>query len=253
MLRKLQKLYNNFKALWIKKADVDYKKIPSHIAIIMDGNGRWAKSHGLDRRGGHAAGAQTLEDIANFCEEIGVKTLTVYAFSTENWVRPKEEVDALMDLLYNYLADAEKSLKGRNIIVRVIGDVSQLSEKIQKQIEYVENSTKDKTGMILNLAVNYGGRDEIIMATKKIANDVLTGKINESDISSELFSKYLYTTDPELIIRPSGEYRLSNFLLWQCAYSEFWFSNVLWPDFNKKHLLQAIADFQKRNRRFGGV
>ncbi len=252
----LRAIYAKIISLFVKKGDVDYQNIPAHIGIIMDGNGRWARRHGLDRRAGHAAGAETLRVIAEFCEKIGVKALTVYAFSTENWNRPPAEVDALMELLYNYLADAEKTLAGKNSIIRIIGDRTRLSKKMQKRMAEVEEMTGKNTGMYLNLAVNYGGRDEIVRATKILATKALRGEVAVEEITAEKLSDCMYTyflPDPDLIIRPSGEMRLSNFLLWQSAYSEFWYSGVCWPDFTDKHLLLAISDYQKRNRRYGGV
>ena len=230
--------------------------IPQHIGIIMDGNGRWAKSKGLPRSAGHRAGAETLKKIVIFCNKIGVKCITAYAFSTENWNRPKSEVDALMDLLYQYLQQVEEQFGGTNVILRVIGDRSALSDKINKAIDHAEEYTSANTGLVLNIALNYGGRDEICGAAKALAADVAAGKLNPDEINEEYLSKLMYTKDvPEvdLIIRPSGEYRLSNFLLWQAAYAEFWFSNINWPDFSDKHMTQAIIDYQKRNRRFGKV
>lgn len=226
------------------------QNLPKHIGIIMDGNGRWAKKRGLPRNVGHRAGAETLKKIVTYCDKIGIKTVTAYAFSTENWKRPKEEVDSLMSLLTEYLSNAERDLGGKNAVIRVIGDRSGLSEDIQKRILDTEEFTKDRTGVVLNLALNYGGRDEIVHAVNSLIKDGKT-KITEQDISSRLYEPEI--ADIDLIIRPSGEYRLSNFLLWQSAYAELWFDNVLWPDFTERHLDRAIADFQKRNRRFGGV
>ncbi len=247
-------IYKKLGVFLTKDSEIDMNNIPQHIAIIMDGNGRWAKKRGLRRSDGHRAGAKTLEDITDYCNKIGVKFLTVYAFSTENWKRPKEEVDAIMDLIYEYLSNMEKLIGGRDCRIRIIGDRTRLNEKLQKKINEVEEYTKNRTGSTLNIALNYGGRDEIIRATKAAALDMKDGKIQ--DITEEYLSSLMYTggePEVELIIRPSGELRLSNFLLWQCAYSEFWFSDVCWPDFNEKHMRQAIAQYQKRNRRFGGV
>ncbi len=243
-------VYKKIVTLFTPDVKIDYNNIPAHIAIIMDGNGRWAKKRGLSRSDGHRAGAKTLEEITDYCGKIGVKFLTVYAFSTENWKRPKAEVDAIMDLIYEYLSNMENLLGGRDCRIRIIGDKSGLSEKLQKKIEEVEEYTGNRTGPTLNIALNYGGRDEIIRAVKKAIEN------KDAEITEEYLSSLMYTGDnPEvdLIIRPSGEKRLSNFLLWQCAYSEFWYSNTCWPDFTERHMRLAIAEYQKRNRRFGGV
>lgn len=238
------------------KKEIDYNNLPTHIGIIMDGNGRWAKKRGLPRSAGHSAGADTLKKIVTECNNMGIKYITVYAFSTENWKRPKEEVDYLMNLLLSYLRDAEKTLAGENVVIRAIGSRKELSEEIQEQIVKTEEFTKNNTGIIMNIAVNYGSREEITTAVKKIAQKAAEGEIKSDDITSEMISDNLYTKnqpDPDLIIRTSGEERISNFLLWQLAYSELWFTNKLWPDFNKSDLLEAIYDFQNRGRRFGGV
>ncbi|MDK2932321.1 MAG: undecaprenyl diphosphate synthase [Clostridiales bacterium] len=235
---------------------IDYSRLPEHIAIIMDGNGRWAKQRGLPRSAGHKAGAQTLRKITEFCNEIGIKVLTVYAFSTENWRRPQQEIDALMELLLEYLMNAEKQLMGQNIVIKVIGDISLLSREIKEQIIKTEKLTQNNSGLLLNIAINYGGRDEIVNAVKRIVTDIQNKNITRNDINEQLISNYMYTKgikDPDLIIRPSGELRLSNFLLWQSAYSEFWFSNIYWPNFTSDDLLKAISDYQQRNRRFGGI
>lgn len=233
-----------------KAEEISAGAMPKHIGIIMDGNGRWAKKRGMPRNVGHRAGAETLKKIVTYCDKIGIKTVTAYAFSTENWKRPKEEVDSLMSLLKEYLSNAERDLGGKNAVIRVIGDRSALSEDIQQRILETEEFTKDRTGVVLNLALNYGGRDEIVHAVNELLCEGKT-EITERDISEKLYEPEI--ADVDLIIRPSGEYRLSNFLLWESAYTEFWFDNVLWPDFTEKHLDRAIADFQKRNRRFGGV
>ncbi len=239
-----------------KKAEQNKNRIlPEHIAIIMDGNGRWAKKRSLPRTAGHAAGSKTFKEVALYANKIGIKNLTVYAFSTENWKRPKEEIDNIMNILRNYLKDTN-NFKDENIRLKFIGDVSVLSEDIKKMIEDVERDSSAATGMRLNIAMNYGGRDEIVKAVKEISGDLKDGKISADDINEELISNHLYTSgqpDPDLIIRPSGEFRLSNFLIWQGAYAEFWFSDILWPDFGPKILEEAIDDFCKRNRRFGGV
>ncbi len=225
--------------------------IPEHIAIIMDGNGRWAKKRGLPRNAGHAAGSKKFKDIARYCNKIGVKHLTVYAFSTENWRRPIEEVQGIMNILRDYLKDSKNYIK-ENIRLTFIGDRTPLPDDIKTLMANAEKDSLNATGLTCHIAVNYGGRDEIVNAVKRISEK----GIAPQDITEELISANLYTSDypdPELIIRPSGELRLSNFLIWQAAYSEFWFSDVLWPDFSAKDLDRAIDDYNKRNRRFGGV
>lgn len=227
------------------------RKIPEHIAIIMDGNGRWAKNRGLPRTAGHAAGSKKFKEIARYCNKIGVKFLTVYAFSTENWRRPKEEVDTIMNIFRDYLKDST-NFKKENIMLKFIGDRSGMPEDIAELMAKAEFDSKDATGLRVYMAINYGGRDELVHAVR----DIIGEGISASDITEEVISSHIYTKDypdPELIIRPSGEYRLSNFLIWQAAYSEFWFSNVLWPDFTPDDLERAIDDFNMRNRRFGGV
>lgn len=241
----------------VKGPDLDEKqKLPVHIAVIMDGNGRWAAKRGLPRSAGHREGANTLKRIVKECDAIGIKYLTAYAFSTENWSRPKEEVDALMSLLLEFLRNAEKELAGKNIRILIIGDTDKLSAEIRKEIKRVVESTSANTGLSLVIALNYGGRREISTAAARIAREALEGRIKPEDVDEKLFSEYLYTKgipDPDLVIRPSGEHRLSNFLLWQSSYSEFWYSDILWPDFSKKHLLEAIGEYQRRNRRYGGL
>lgn len=235
---------------------IDYDNIPQHIGIIMDGNGRWAQRRGLPRSAGHVAGAKTLDKITRSAEKLGVKYVTVYAFSTENWKRPKDEVEALMKLMVDYLDDYKRVLGGDNIRIRIIGKREQLSDEINKKIDIVENATKDNDKITLVIALNYGGREEIVSAAKVIAEDVKSGKISPEDIDEKMISDNIYTSfmpDPDFIIRPSGELRLSNFLLWQSAYTEFWFSDICWPDFTEADLHRAIIDFQNRNRRFGGV
>lgn len=236
--------------------EIDYNNLPKHIGVIMDGNGRWAKKRHLPRSAGHSAGADTLKKIVTECNKMGIKYITVYAFSTENWKRPKEEVNYLMKLLLDYLKDAEKTLAGENVVIRAIGSRKELSKEIQEQIIKTEKFTSKNTGIIMNIALNYGGREEIINAVKAISKDIKDEKINIDDIDEKMFSNYLYTKDQpdvDLLIRTSGEQRLSNFLLWQNSYSEMWFTNVLWPDFSKKDLHKAIYDFQNRGRRFGGI
>jgi len=235
---------------------VDFENLPQHIGIIMDGNGRWAKKRGLPRSSGHAAGAKTFERIVEDAGNIGIKIVTVYAFSTENWSRPREEVNALMALLEDYLDHGLERLSNRDVKIHFIGDMSAFSDEFQKKLCHMEKTTYNNSGLLLNVALNYGGRNEITNAVRIIAEKVKDGELSCSDITEETISEHLYTSgqaDPDLIIRPSGEYRLSNFLLWQSAYSEFWYSNCLWPDFTKEDLLKSISDFQKRNRRFGGV
>ncbi len=233
------------------KKKVIERVLPTHIAIIMDGNGRWAKKRNLPRSAGHVAGAKTFKDIARYCNKIGLKYLTVYAFSTENWKRPKQEVDGIMNLLRDYLKDA-KNFKDENIKVKFIGNLEPLADDIKALIDKNEKGSKNATGLTLNIAINYGGRDEITSAVKEIIrSSIPVEDINEAIISNNLYTKDI--PDPDFIIRPSGEYRLSNFLIWQSAYAEYWFSDILWPDFKPKHLEQAIEDYNKRNRRFGGI
>ena len=230
--------------------------LPTHIGIIMDGNGRWAKKRGLPRKMGHRAGASTFKEIARYANKIGLKYLTTYVFSTENWKRPKDEVDYLMNLLMNYLKDSENTLAGENVVIKAIGLREELSQELQQQINKTEEFTKNNTGITMNIALNYGGREEIIHAAKEIAQEAADKNISINDIDAKMFSSHLYTKgqpDPDFIIRTSGEERLSNFLLWQAAYSEFWFCDKLWPDFTVKDLHRSIIDFQNRNRRFGGV
>ncbi len=243
---------------WKKKREVeiDMSNIPAHIGVIMDGNGRWARKRGLPRSAGHKRGADILENLCDYCNGLGIKALTVYAFSTENWSRPQKEIDALMDLLYDYLLQVEEKFKNRNMRLMISGDKSRLSEKIQKAIVHAEEVTKSGDGMVLNIALNYGGRDEIVRATKKICKDFSENKITIDDITEEVFAKYTDTAtlpEADLIIRPSGEKRLSNFMLWQAAYAEFWYSDICWPDFTENDMRQAILDYQNRNRRFGNV
>jgi undecaprenyl diphosphate synthase len=225
-----------------------------HIAIIMDGNRRWAKQRNLPVKLGHKQGAETLKKIVRHANNIGVEYLTVYAFSTENWKRSEEEVSALMKLLESYLADFTEDADSENIIIRVLGDLTALSPALQKSIESAIERTKMNTGIVFNIALNYGGRNEIVNATKGIIEDVKKGKLNVEDLDESKFSEYLYTgtiPDPDLLIRTSGEVRLSGFLPWQLVYSEFLFIEKLWPDFTEEDLDQAIAQFNKRNRKFG--
>lgn len=233
----------------------DIVNIPQHIAIIMDGNRRWAREKGLETKEGHKAGADNLEKIAKYCNEVGVKYLTVYAFSTENWKRSKEEVSALMLLLRNYLKKFSKNANKEGIKINVLGDISILDDGLRKSINEAMERTKNGTGLTLNIAFNYGGRDEITKAMKKIAQKVIDNKISIDDINEDLISKNLYTEnqpDPDLLIRPGGELRTSNFLPWQLVYSEFYFVDKYWPDFDKNDMLEAIRTYDKRNRKFGG-
>ena len=237
-------------------SNIDMNKIPKHIAIIMDGNGRWAKERNLPRTMGHRAGVETIRDIVKECDNLGVKYLTLYAFSTENWGRPSEEVSTLMKLLVEYLRNEFEELHSNNVVISSIGDISKLPQICQTELRNAYEKTKLNTGLILNLALNYGGRDEITTAFKRMYTDLKFNRLKEEDITEDTISSYLYTKgmpDPDIIIRPSGEQRISNFLLWQSAYSEFWISDIKWPDFKKEHLHKAILDFQKRDRRFGGV
>ena len=239
-----------------KNLTIDYKNLPKHIGVIMDGNGRWATKRGLPRSAGHSAGAETLKKIVTECNKMGVKYITVYAFSTENWSRPKAEVDFLMNLLLDYLKNAEKTLAGENVVIRAIGSRAELTEEIRQQIVKTEEFTKNNDGIVMNIALNYGGREEIVNAVKSVCADVQKGELNPQGITEKVFSDYLYTggqPDIDLLIRTSGEQRLSNFLLWQNSYSEMWFTNKLWPDFSIDDLHQAIIDYQGRGRRFGGV
>ncbi|OPJ61802.1 ditrans,polycis-undecaprenyl-diphosphate synthase [Clostridium oryzae] len=242
-----------------KNTDKEVKikeNIPQHVAIIMDGNGRWAKSRNLPRFMGHKAGVEAIRNIVKECNRIGVKYLTLYAFSTENWKRPKEEVDLLMSLLLEYLKKEVDELHKNNVVVNSIGNIEKLPEKCQIELKKAYEKTKNNKGVVMSLALNYGGRDEIIYAVKKICARVKNGQMSIDMIDEDMIDKFLFTAgipDPDLIIRPSGEKRISNFLLWQCAYSEFWYSNINWPDFSPKDLQDAIKDYQKRDRRFGGI
>ena len=230
--------------------------LPVHIGIIMDGNGRWAQKRFLPRSAGHRAGAQNFRTITRYCSKIGIRYLTVYAFSTENWNRPSDEVGALLRLFKEYLEEALRDFMDENIRVRFIGDVSAFPAELRTLIQEVEEASACKTGMVLNLAMNYGGRAEITRAAKRVAQEVASGNLRLEDLTEERFAQYLYTggqPDPDLIIRPSGEERLSNFLLWQSAYAEFVYFDILWPDFKTSDLDRAIEIYSSRQRRFGGV
>ena len=235
--------------------DIDKNNLPKHIAIIMDGNRRWAKARGLATRDGHKAGADALENISKFCNEIGIQYLTVYAFSTENWKRSKEEVSALMAILRVYVDSFLREKNKQNIRIKLLGDISGLSKGLQKSINKAVEASKNNTGLTLNIAFNYGGRPELIRAMKNIVKEVKENKIDIDDINEELISNHLYTAgqpDPDLLIRTSREFRTSNFLPWQLVYTEFYFPDKNWPEFGKEDLLEAIRVYQKRNRRFGG-
>ncbi|MDR1560102.1 MAG: isoprenyl transferase [Clostridiales bacterium] len=229
--------------------------VPEHIAIIMDGNGRWAKSRFLNKAAGHRAGAQALRRLAVEAEKIGVKILTVYAFSTENWRRPKDEVDTLMDLIHDYIQQYIDDSKKNDMRIRMIGDLSRLSAELRRKIDDLLEMTKDKKGMSVVIALNYGGRDDIVRAARKLAADVKGGRKTLNEVDEKLFASYLDTADmpdPDLLIRTSGEMRISNFLLWQTAYTEIYYCDKLWPDFTIKDLEKAIGQYQQRNRRYGG-
>lgn len=234
-----------------KKKTTEELILPEHIAIIMDGNGRWAKRRSLPRTAGHVAGSKTLKNIARYCNKIGIKYLTAYAFSTENWKRPKAEVDNIMNILRDYLRDTD-DFKDDNIRLEFIGDRTPLAEDIKELMLKAEADSAGATGLHLNIALNYGGRDEIVHAVRRIVDEgISAGGITEDTISDRLYTAG--QPDPDFIIRPSGEYRLSNYLIWQAAYAEYWFSDILWPDFGPKDLDKALEDFSQRNRRFGGI
>ena len=237
-------------------SDKNIAPVPKHIAIIMDGNGRWAKKRGLPRNAGHAAGAEAFRRIANYCRKIGVKYLTVYAFSTENWKRSEEEVSGIMKLMGKYLKEALADMEKNKVRFKVFGDITRLSPELQKLCTDAQERSAEYNDVQVNFCLNYGGRDELVRAAKSFAEDVKAGKHAPEDLTEELMCRYLYSADvpdPELIIRPSGELRTSNFLLWQSAYSEYVFLNVLWPDFKEKDLDEAIEQYNSRNRRFGGT
>ena len=235
---------------------MEERKVPRHVAIILDGNGRWAKKRMLPRNAGHAAGSKNVEKICAAAWDMGIEYVTMYAFSTENWSRPKEEVDALMKLLHSYLKDCLKTSKKNNMQVRVIGDISKLDKDLQERIIELERVSAENTGLHFQVALNYGSRDEIKRSIISIVNEVKDGSLLPEDITEDIISSHLDTSgipDPDLMIRTSGEQRLSNYLLWQLAYAEFYFADVLWPDFSKKDLQKAVEFYQSRDRRFGGV
>ena len=232
---------------------LDFAKLPCHIAVIMDGNGRWAKLRNLPREEGHKAGAKSVQEVVETCARLGIDYLTLYAFSKENWKRPKTEISMLWKLLENYLKEEHKVLIKNQLRLKVIGQKDDLPSAVRRELRRVENLTKDFKRMTIVLALNYGGRAEIIEAVKKLCKE---NNSNLESIDEKKFAKYLFTSDipdPDLLIRTSGEMRISNFLLWQIAYSEIWITQDLWPDFRKKNLLQALVDFQKRERRFGDI
>ncbi len=231
------------------------ENLPQHIAFIMDGNGRWAKKCSLPRKFGHREGAKTFKKIARYCKDIGIKNITFYAFSTENWKRPEDEVKAIIELFREYIVDVRNYI-GEDVRVLFLGDKSIFDEDLQKKMNDLEYDTKDNKQMTMLLAINYGGRDEIVHASKLLSEKVKNCEISSDDITEEMFGRYLYTADVpdvDLMIRPSGELRLSNFLIWQSAYAEFYFTNVLWPDFLPAELDKALVEYSKRSRRFGGV
>ena len=234
--------------------EIDPARLPRHIAIIMDGNGRWAESHTMGRILGHRKGAESVRVITKTCRRIGIGCLTLYAFSVENWLRPEAEVRALMNLLLQYLEGETREMMDQDIRLTAIGDLDSLDAPVLLKLRETMEKTSENRGMILNLALSYGGRDEIVTAVRRIVADAMGGKISPSEITKELCSKYLYTAgipEPDLLIRTGGEYRISNFLLWQAAYAEFYFTDIFWPDFREADLLEAIAEYQRRERRFG--
>lgn len=234
----------------------DFSNLPAHVGVIMDGNGRWAKRRGLPRKMGHKVGAETFRTIVRYANRIGLRYMTMYVFSTENWSRPKDEVNAIMDLLRKYLEDVD-NYRSENIRIRFLGDLTVFDAKMQAKMAEIEKTSRDNTGLTLNLAVNYGGRSELTSATRQLALDAVAGKIRPEEITEQMLADRLYTKgepDVDLIIRPSGEYRLSNFLIWQSAYAEYVFMDeILWPDFKPADLDRALEEYQCRNRRFGGV
>ena len=262
MLRKIFKsIYKNDEkieksTLLSENIVLNSELIPEHVAIIMDGNGRWAKKRGKNRTYGHKNGAETLKKFIAYASKLKIKVVTAYAFSTENWKRPKREINFIMSLLDSYLTNEIDEMMKDNIKVIFSGDKTVLPEAIIKKMDDTVEKSKNNTGIILNLAINYGGQAEIIRATKNISSDVKNGLVGIDDINNELFEKYLYTKDlpmVDLLIRPGGDFRISNFLLWQIAYAEIWVSDVFWPDFTEEMLKKAIFDFQKRDRRYGGI
>lgn len=248
-------LYNNG-SIGENKEEIINHTLPNHIAIIMDGNGRWAKSRFLPRKAGHREGVKKVKPIVEECKTLGVKYLTLYALSTENWNRPKEEISYLMKLLVEFLKKEINHLVNNGVKLRILGDLSRFNPKVKEHIYESIEKTKDNDEIYLNIALNYGGRVELVRAIKTICDDVLNNRLNENDITEELIKDYLYTNnqpDPDLLIRTGGEYRISNFLIYQSAYTEYWFTDINWPDFKPNNLRQAISDYQNRERRFGGL
>ncbi len=237
-------------------AAIDRERMPRHVAIIMDGNGRWAQKRGMPRTAGHAAGSERFRKLATYCRKIGLEYLTVYAFSTENWKRPQDEVDAIMGLLKKYLLEAVEQMEKEKIRIAFFGDLSVLTPELQQLCQRTREISQNYEGCQVNICLNYGGRDEIVRAARAFARDCVEGKCTPEQLSEQAFSDYLFSAgvpDPDLVIRPSGELRLSNFLPWQSAYAEFYFTDVLWPDFDERELDRAIVAYQSRSRRFGGV
>lgn len=240
----------------VLKSALDPSRMPRHVAIIMDGNGRWARRRGMPRTFGHRAGMDSLREVVKISSEIGLRVLTVYGFSTENWKRPREEVDSLMDLLVEYMQKEISDLIKNNVRVRAIGRTAELPAKAREAVALAHEKSKNCSGLNLNIAFNYGGRTEIEDAVRSICAKVAAGEISPSEVDQQVISDHLYTAgqpDPDILIRPAGDLRISNFLLWQLAYTEFWLTDVMWPDFRSIHLLKAVVDFQRRNRRFGGL
>lgn len=237
-------------------ASLDLSRLPRHVAIIMDGNGRWARRRGMPRALGHRAGVESLRDVVRVSAEIGLQVLTVYAFSTENWKRPREEIDVLMNLLVEYLHKEIDELLRNNVRINAIGKIGELPAHAREAITVAQKKTENCTGLNFNIALNYGGRTELVDAVREISAKVAGKEISPDDIDQDVISSHLYTAgqpDPDLLIRPSGDYRVSNFLLWQLAYTEFWLTDIMWPDFRRIHLVRALVDFQRRHRRFGGL
>ena len=248
-------LWNNSKKTRVP-SNINMNSIPKHIAIIMDGNGRWAAERMLPRNMGHRAGVEALRDVIRTASNIGVKYLTLYAFSTENWKRPDSEISMLMKLLIEYLRKEVEELHYNSVKIQTIGDIEQLPNEVVKEIDRATTKTRLNNGLHVNIALNYGGRSEILNVIKQIGREIRDGKIQVNEINEELVETLLYTAnipDPELLIRTSGEIRLSNFLLWECGFLGFWFTDIYWPDFKGEHLLEAISDYQNRQRRFGGI
>lgn len=237
-------------------ASLDKNKLPRHIAIIMDGNGRWANKRGMPRAYGHKMGVKAFKEVVKICSELNLEVLTVYAFSTENWKRPSEEVNSLMNLLVDSIDKELEEIYENNVIINPIGKLDGLVPSVQKSLQIAVEKTKNNTGLLLNLALNYGSRMEIVLAMQSLGKKIANGELSYEQIDESMIASQLYTSkipDPDLLIRTSGDFRISNFLLWQIAYAEFWYTKVLWPDFGRLDLFQALLDYQKRDRRFGGL